>query len=635
MTVEIIHQSLRKAEDEDSKNELVDEVGEGEDRVGEEREDEEDGKSQDWESEETVNQQPKDQQPRDQPGRNLRARATDIDGDDCPVYLVSDALLRNLYFVTSDGTDSWIRTSGDFELQDFVQLHPNDFELAKALRTTAPNLTLNIPKAIPPRWKVRTFVIIGVCVQIAVLSFNAVAVYYWKWTRDGQPVASYGYPTWMAGTVCMSLGISLCARVVQLSTVVHTLAPPEKEKKRFQVVRLQNKITGLNRPAYAIYNFDPSIKVSIRAWPPVVGKNSPKAFHDRTTKALGRKMLHLTVIGASLTMAGFICQNIGTRELHWSAGVFQLGATLFLAALRAWLRRYVGDEPPSELELDDGYEACQLACSLERYCCGSVIQLLTNIAYHRLTSILHPEPFEELPVLEPSRLVAAIGRSTLARAKGRVFSSHASRIINAQVRLTSVAPNSDYMIKSASSIVHAILEILDIIKVHGSFSWNEYMALNDYDYEHDSMSENPKAIVSVRIGVKRAEGQITAREKIESCQKIAAILGLTMRHRFNGFRFMHHRIRTSEQQRWFEQADGHTLPRAAKHKLIRIVGYCNTTTSSEVRERFIRWIGPVAQLDRSPTGEIIAIGDDLDLCTDTNELTALAGYSYSSIFPTV
>jgi hypothetical protein len=49
--------------------------------------------------------------------------------------------------------------------------------LQKILGGIAPNLTLNVPDAIPKPRKVRLFVILGLSIQITVLVINALAVY--------------------------------------------------------------------------------------------------------------------------------------------------------------------------------------------------------------------------------------------------------------------------------------------------------------------------------------------------------------------------------------------------------------------------------------------------------------------------
>ncbi|KAH8755140.1 hypothetical protein F5882DRAFT_308120, partial [Hyaloscypha sp. PMI_1271] len=192
----------------------------------------------------------------------------------------------------------------------------------------APNIILNIEKAIPQPRTVLLFTIFGALIQSMVIIVNALAVYYWHWPRGSSAVASYGYPVWATGTISITLGITMCARVVQNSTSTFLLSPHSSYTTK-RIVRLQKRIDTLNIPAFAINNKEsyPCVWVSIR--------NEDIRSHRLTQ----------VVVGTTLTVGGFLCQNIGTRELHWSAGVLQLGATMFLTILRAWLRGHVGDEP--------------------------------------------------------------------------------------------------------------------------------------------------------------------------------------------------------------------------------------------------------------------------------------------------
>ncbi|PMD34990.1 hypothetical protein L207DRAFT_436420, partial [Hyaloscypha variabilis F] len=193
----------------------------------------------------------------------------------------------------------------------------------------APNLTLNIDKTVPEPGKVLLCLGIGLLIQAAVIIVNATVVYYLRWPRAGSAVAAYGYPTWIVGTLCISLGVSMCARVVQHSTDKYTLGPkPKVSKDGLRVIRLQKRIETSDIPAFAIFQNETNyrIRMSLRV-----------ANLDLASTR--------TAIGALLTLTGFICQNIGTRELHWSAGILQLGATLLLAVIRALLRGNVGENP--------------------------------------------------------------------------------------------------------------------------------------------------------------------------------------------------------------------------------------------------------------------------------------------------
>jgi len=249
-----------------------------------------------------------------------------------------------------------------------------------------------------------TVTLVGAVVQAIVFIFNALAVYFYRWPRAGYVVAPYGFPLWAVGTTCISTGICLCAHVVESCTEESVAEPLFDESKtqspalaesnrdataqstprdpngncesntEYRIVRLQTSMPSVNLPAYAILNdnTDPRILISRRTiFPPSsttpdsqeAGKEPEKELKRKRTRQEEKSefMATMTMIGTVLTLAGFICQNLGIRQLHWSAGVAQLVSTLLLVLLRAWLRRHVGDPPAHRFRLTQGVEATQLA----------------------------------------------------------------------------------------------------------------------------------------------------------------------------------------------------------------------------------------------------------------------------------
>jgi hypothetical protein len=230
----------------------------------------------------------------------------------------------------------------------------------------APNLTLNIKRTIPENWMAWLFMYIGVSVQCAVITINAMVVYYWRWLRAGHIVAPYGFPLWVIGTSSMTLGVSLCAEVIRMSTILYTLGPPSSlvrdnraairiqsvsHQAPFRIFKVQEQLETANLPGYLILHDRKNLFIDVS-----------KRVEDGSS---GYHLL-LVYLGIFLSLTGFICQNIGTRELHWSAGVLQLGATLSLVLIRAFLRRHVGKEPsPKPICLSEVLKAEQIASGLE------------------------------------------------------------------------------------------------------------------------------------------------------------------------------------------------------------------------------------------------------------------------------
>lgn len=53
-----------------------------------------------------------------------------------------------------------------------------------------------------------------------------------------------------------------------------------------------------------------------------------------------------------MSVLGYIAQFVGLRSLHWSATIFQLGVTLILTSIRAWVRRGLASGPNATSALD-------------------------------------------------------------------------------------------------------------------------------------------------------------------------------------------------------------------------------------------------------------------------------------------
>jgi hypothetical protein len=68
----------------------------------------------------------------------------------------------------------------------------------------------------------------------------------------------------------------------------------------------------------------------------------------------------LAAISTFLTIVGFVVQFIGLRALHWSTTIIQLGVTLVMTGVRAWVRRGLASDPVTK-PIIDGHEKAWLA----------------------------------------------------------------------------------------------------------------------------------------------------------------------------------------------------------------------------------------------------------------------------------
>lgn len=204
--------------------------------------------------------------------------------------------------------------------------YPTDFdETIDDISGAAPNLALNVKNATAPTWELWSWAVLGIVLQLTAMAIPGLATYYWKWGKGGSPVASYGYPCFLVGTSLVVAGAMACGHVIEGITVEHHLRPGsslEGPRVVRQVVRLQRSCTVGDQhfPSVAIYN-------------------TPGNQEIRKSRLGRRSYSTLAATATALTIVGFIVQFIGLRALHWSATIVQLGVTLFMTGVRAYVRR--------------------------------------------------------------------------------------------------------------------------------------------------------------------------------------------------------------------------------------------------------------------------------------------------------
>jgi hypothetical protein len=336
-------------------------------------------------------------------------------------------------------------------------------DIRRLVADKAPNLTINIQGAIPEPLMVSCFMWCGLLIQAGILAFNAIGVYYLSWLRAGRVVAPYGYPIWACGTISITIGVSICARVVQNSTLTVILDPVKTylpDSLNLRLIRFQKKIPELKFPAYLILDEreNPSVKVSRRK----VDSKTPKKDNSAPEPSFA------TTFGTFLTLAGFICQNIGTRELHWSAAVLQLGGTLRAIILRALLRRFVGNKPdPYPIPLQEAGETSQIVSYLEgEKCC----MLIETAYYSRDFGYIYPDNKRSFSFAQ----VAA----SLSKGGERLYWPQIERMINIQLVLARHEPDLEDIVSITSNLCNAMIQVLTTIKA-ARISFHHLMLLKD------------------------------------------------------------------------------------------------------------------------------------------------------------
>jgi hypothetical protein len=338
-------------------------------------------------------------------------------------------------------------------------------------RDMPPNLTLNMPDAIPTKWKVALFMWIGLLIQAAVMVVNALTVYRWQWLRAGKIVAPYGYPVWAVGTVFIGIGTCICGHVVERSCWKVTVKPRIDllggrgcSKRSARIIFLQGAIPERNLPPFAIEPDLPGEYIKL-SWP-LLPRIREIDQSDFDVEALMTQREIQTALGAGLALSGFVCQNIGTRELHWSAGLLQLGVTLVLTLLRAWLRRRVGGSFKNDAVTE--FKACDLATRLTGSCCYipylfSSVRWAEYYGEDRLSE-------EASGIIAPLRQVRDIilqedkpRQLPSSEVLNRNTSKRISEVLQAQAWLADHDPTTDEDNNAATGCYMAMKEIVELI----------------------------------------------------------------------------------------------------------------------------------------------------------------------------
>ena len=320
-----------------------------------------------------------------------------------------------------------------------------------------PNLTLNIPSAMPNPSTVTLFAIISLTLQAAVVAVNALAVYKWGWLRAGKLVAPYGYPLWITGTLSLSVGTLVCSWIVENSCRKFSLCPIHT-KDPTDITFFQKPIPEQNIPGYMIKLVRPGggLQISKRVFPPSLERDELEEDHTfLSISYLSWRQIRegWTICGTVLALCGFILQNIGTRQLHWSGGILQFGITLVMIGLRAWLRRLIGSSSGYEItRLEEGHHICEYIFHRTKRC--FYLPVFSELMLNNLSSL---ERFDHLLGSNTSAINDEIVREGLSSA-GALASA-----VQIHTLLQECEKDADRDRKTATGCYRAMTGILEII----------------------------------------------------------------------------------------------------------------------------------------------------------------------------
>lgn len=286
----------------------------------------------------------------------------------------------------------------------------------------APSLTINVQNAISMSWQLLLLVVLAIVVQLTAFVLSATIVYCWSWTAGSEMISSYGFPCYIIGTTLLTLGLLGCARVIQRNSKVDELSPRDVSSK-YQPFCVQKACTvdAKHFSSYATFHPDrqPVIKMS----------RSNAQDYDV-----------LTITSTASALAGYICQFVGLRAMHWSVALIQLAATLIITCARAFIRRGLANQPICH-SLPMGTDAAGLS------------YLFSEInAWELPTFSAHQDEGQEAIMSSLSHVLGEISAP----------SNHSNHLIMTAKSLSSTVPTGYPTNNLAQQLVNAILFIMEI-----------------------------------------------------------------------------------------------------------------------------------------------------------------------------
>lgn len=238
------------------------------------------------------------------------------------------------------------------------------------LSEAAPNLALNVKNATAKPFELWVCATIGVALQAAAIVFPGLATYHWKLEKAGTPVPAYGYPCFLIGTLLVIIGVAACGHVIEGITTEHHFTA--KTASDFETGEFVKNVVRLQR----------SCTVSDQHFASFAIHNSSNDLDIRTSRLNKSDYSSLAATATIVAVVGFIAQFIGLRALHWSATIVQLGVTLIMTGIRAYVRRGLATNPICSRILD-GHEAAWLAMRIQQDLDRQTATPTTNVQEER------------------------------------------------------------------------------------------------------------------------------------------------------------------------------------------------------------------------------------------------------------
>ncbi|KAL7812129.1 hypothetical protein V8C44DRAFT_329801 [Trichoderma aethiopicum] len=215
-----------------------------------------------------------------------------------------------------------------------------------------PNLSLNIGIVKRSSYVYIMAATFGFLAQVSVIVLAAIVKYTLKWKKNENTIDPWAFPFVLAGTICVCLGMYLCATLVNDSTKERVFERKDDLSSQnaspsptLYVVQPGNQVVGDQ-------TFDPFLIFKptnsyITSWKAPSSANSISETRSSTTsrrkmpslRSMRRPSEEISVLIATLiTTLGFALQFVGLRAMHSIVSLLQLAVTIAMSFVRALLR---------------------------------------------------------------------------------------------------------------------------------------------------------------------------------------------------------------------------------------------------------------------------------------------------------
>ncbi len=228
---------------------------------------------------------------------------------------------------------------------------------------TAPNLTLNLHNALG-RADLYAIAVFGILLQLGFLVYCGFITYYPGaiLLKDGDSVANYAFPCTAAGTLALVVGLLICAHVVEHSTSETTYRSQAGREARIVWLQRSETVNDQAFESFAIFPQEAQIIATTSERAPTQASKTQSGRLRNLIPAWGTEELK-AVVGALISICGYITQFVGIRGMHWSASLALLVAIGIMTALRAMVRLHLTRLPKAQ-PLISGHELDWLAMTL-------------------------------------------------------------------------------------------------------------------------------------------------------------------------------------------------------------------------------------------------------------------------------